>query len=169
MRKKMYWVIASLILIFGVVSRYFILQPESNTEPEKRFIVPTEADLKKVRETRKPPPGANPNKHWHDESHAEPATVPQSQTVSTEEAASDDIVWTIESVKRSRENLLNSLPILIEANKKDIETYEKIIETEGYGLEFGDHVKKTLIGYDLSFLVSKHCLKDYHNRMDLNT
>ena len=61
MRKKMYWGITSLILIIGVVGVYFMLQPESDTEPKKKFIVPSEADLEKARETRKPPPGASPN------------------------------------------------------------------------------------------------------------
>ena len=75
MRKKMYWGIASLILIIGVVGIFVMLQPEP--VPEKRYIVPSEADLKKAREARKPPPGASPNGHWHDgewhdESHAEP-------------------------------------------------------------------------------------------------
>ncbi len=152
MRKKMYWGLASLILIIGVVGVYFMLQPEPDTEPEKRFIVPTEAELEKAREARKPPPGASPNGHWHgdewhDESHAEPATVPHTQTVSTEEAASDDIVWTIESMKRSRENLLNSLPIYIETNKKQIPSLEEALKRmEGNTLVDGhrDQVKKTL-------------------------
>ena len=74
MRKKMYWGIASLILIIGVVGIFVMLQPESDREPEKKFIVPSEADLKKAREARKPPPDASPNGHWHgdewhDESH----------------------------------------------------------------------------------------------------
>ena len=81
MRKKMYWGIASLILIIGVVGIYFMLQPDPDVEPEKVFIAPSEADLKNMREARekareanKPPPGASPNGHWHgdewhDESH----------------------------------------------------------------------------------------------------
>ena len=79
MRKKMYWGIASLILIIGVVGIFVMLQPESDTEPEKRYIVSSEAELKKAREARKPPPDASPNGHWHgvvwhDESHQTPIT-----------------------------------------------------------------------------------------------
>ena len=79
MRKKMYWGIASLILIIGVVGIFVMLQPESDTEPEKKFIVPSESDLKKAREAKQPPPGASPNGHWHngewhDESHQTPIT-----------------------------------------------------------------------------------------------
>ncbi len=71
MRKKMYWGIASLILIIGVVGVYFMLQPDP--EPETRYKLPTEADIEKAREARKPPPGASPNGHWHgDEWHDEP-------------------------------------------------------------------------------------------------
>ena len=77
MRKKMYWGIASLILIIGVVGVYFMLQPESDTEPEKKFIVPSEAENKQAKDVNQPqrsvsevakppPPGASPNEHWHD-------------------------------------------------------------------------------------------------------
>ncbi len=78
MRKKMYWGLASLILIIGVVSVYFMLQPEP--EPETRYKLPTEAELENTREARKPPPGASPNGHWHgDEWHDEPHEVPVAQ------------------------------------------------------------------------------------------
>ena len=80
MRKKMYWGLASLILIIGVVGVYFMLQSEPDPEPEKKFIVPSEADLEQAREARKPPPGASPNGHWHgDEWHDEPHEVPVAQ------------------------------------------------------------------------------------------
>ena len=85
MRKKMYWGIASLILIIGVMGVYFMLQPDPGPEPEKRFIVPTEAENRQDREKKQPqqpvsevvkppPPGASPNGRWHngeghDESH----------------------------------------------------------------------------------------------------
>lgn len=73
MRKIMYWGIASLIIIIGVVSVYFMLQPEP--EPEKRYIVPSEADLDPAREIKQPPPNASPNGHWHgDEWHDVPHT-----------------------------------------------------------------------------------------------
>ena len=80
MRKKMYWGIASLILIIGVVGVYFMLQPDSDTEPDKRYIVPSEADLEQARKTKQPPPGASPNGHWHDGKwHEEPHEVPMAQ------------------------------------------------------------------------------------------
>ena len=73
MRKKMYWGIASLILIIGVVGVYFMLQPDP--EPETRYKLPTEAELENAREARKPPPNASPNGHWHgDEWHDAPHT-----------------------------------------------------------------------------------------------
>ena len=72
MRKKMYWGIAFLILIIGVVGVYFMLQPEP--EPEKRYILPSEVDLEQAKETKQPPLDASPNGHqhgdeWHDEPH----------------------------------------------------------------------------------------------------
>ena len=80
MRKKMYWGIASLILIIGVVGVYFMLQPVSDMEPEMKFIVPSETDLEKARETKQPPPGASLNGHWHDDEwHDEPHEVPVAQ------------------------------------------------------------------------------------------
>ena len=73
MRKKMYWGLASLILIIGVVGVYFMLQPEPDPEVEKKFIVPSEADLKKASETKKPPREAKDGftwewhaDHWHE-------------------------------------------------------------------------------------------------------
>ena len=76
MRKKMYWGLVSLILIIGVVGVYFMLQPEPDPEPEKKFIAPSEADIEKAREARQPPPGASPNGHWHNgEWHEEPHIV----------------------------------------------------------------------------------------------
>ena len=62
MRKKMYWGIASLILIIGVVGVYFMLQPEP--EPEKKYIVPSEADLEQAREAKKPPREAKDDFTW---------------------------------------------------------------------------------------------------------
>ena len=89
MRKKMYWGIASLILIIGVVGIFVMLQPEP--VPEKRYIVPTEAELKKAREARKPPPGASPNGHWHDDVwHDESHEVPVAQN--EREANRQDII-----------------------------------------------------------------------------
>ena len=64
MRKKMYWGIASLILMIGVVGVYFMLQPESDMEPEKKFIVPSEAHLEKARETNQPPREAKDGFTW---------------------------------------------------------------------------------------------------------
>lgn len=74
MNRKHYWGLGVLILIIGVVGVFVMLQPDPDREPEKRFIVPTEAELKKAKETKQPPPGASPNGHWHngewhDESH----------------------------------------------------------------------------------------------------
>ena len=73
MRKKMYWGIASLILIIGVVGVYLMLQPATDTEPEKKFIVPSEADLEKAREAKQPPREAKDGfewewhaDHWHE-------------------------------------------------------------------------------------------------------
>ncbi len=71
MRKKMYWGLASLILIIGVAGVYFMLQPEP--EPEKKFIVPSEADLEQAREAKQPPREAKEGftwewhaDHWHE-------------------------------------------------------------------------------------------------------
>ena len=63
MNRKFYWGIASLILIIGVVGIYFIFQPQPDPEPEKVYNLPSDADLKnmkeareKAREANKPPP-----------------------------------------------------------------------------------------------------------------
>ena len=73
MRKKMYWGIASLILMIGVMGVYFMLQPDTDPEPKKKFIVPSEADLEKAREAKKPPREAKDGftwewhaDHWHE-------------------------------------------------------------------------------------------------------
>ena len=73
MRKKMYWGLASLILIIGVVGVYFMLQPKSDMEPEKKFIAPSEADIEKAREANQPPREAKDGftwewhaDHWHE-------------------------------------------------------------------------------------------------------
>ena len=172
MRKKMYWGIASLILIIGVVGVYFMLQPESDTEPEKRYIVPTEAELNKAREARKPPPGASPNGHWHgnewhEESHAEPANVPpaavaienvQKVKVSNpfegeDHKPSEDSSWEDTYRKYSREKLesrLKSHQWSIEQLKtKNIPHLEKLREKKLKFLEsipdsISEHTKKGL-------------------------
>ena len=101
MRKKMYWGIASLILIIGVVGVYFMLQPEP--EPETRYKLPSEAENKQEKDVNQlerqvsevvkpPPPGASPNGHWHgdewhDESHQTPISyTPKGTQLSYEEA-----------------------------------------------------------------------------------
>ncbi len=86
MRKKMYWGLASLILIVGVVGVFVMLQPDP--EPEKRYKLPSEAENKQKKDVNQPqrpvsevvkppPPGASPNGHWHgDEWHDEPHQTP---------------------------------------------------------------------------------------------
>ncbi|MCG9132429.1 hypothetical protein J5I95_12170, partial [Candidatus Poribacteria bacterium] len=113
------WGIASLILIIGVVGIYFILQPDPEPEPEKVYNLPSEAELKKAREARKPPPGASPNGHWHngewhDESHIDedmspvvPFTppLPDGQSLQARVAASDDVPKYEELKTMSQEEL----------------------------------------------------------------
>lgn len=54
-----------------------MLQPESDTEPEKKFIVPSEADLEQSIKAKHPPSKASQNGHWHDgEWHDESHEVP---------------------------------------------------------------------------------------------
>ena len=69
----MYWGLASLILIIGVAGVYFMLQPDPDMEPEKKFIAPSEVDLEQAREARKPPREAKDGftwewhaDHWHE-------------------------------------------------------------------------------------------------------
>ena len=68
--------------------------------------------------------------------------------MSTEEAASDDIVWTIEAVKKRRERSLKKLPIYIEMHKKEIESleeaYKQFSPDRGSFNKHRDQVKKTL-------------------------
>ena len=81
--------ISSLILIIGVVGVYFMLQPDPDQEPEKKFIVPSEADLEQAREARKPPRKAKNgfkwerhDDHWYEKPIAqndEPQQTPESQ------------------------------------------------------------------------------------------
>ena len=84
MRKKMYWGLASLILIIGVVGVYFMLQPDP--EPEKKFIAPSEADIEKVREAKQPPREAKDGftwewhaDHWHEVPIGQNEQVKQSE------------------------------------------------------------------------------------------
>ena len=101
MRKKMYWGIASLFLIIGVVGVFFMLQPDSDTEPDQRYIVPSEAELKNAREARKPPTGASPNGHLHgDESHDESHQTPIVE-VSQETDKTPDF-WSLSSEVRQK-------------------------------------------------------------------
>ena len=88
MRNKLYWGIASLILIIGVVGVYFISQPDP--ESEKVFIEPSEADLKKAREARKLPPGASPNRHSDGDESQEQVNADDTPAVlSTNETVAD--------------------------------------------------------------------------------
>ncbi|MCG9127635.1 hypothetical protein JT359_08560 [Candidatus Poribacteria bacterium] len=83
MRKKMYWGMTSLILIIGVVGVYFMLQPDTDPEPEKKFIMPSETDLEKAREAKQPPREAKDGFtwEWHDD-HWHEVPIVQNETPS---------------------------------------------------------------------------------------
>ena len=69
MRKKMYWMIASLILIIGAVGIYYMLQPDPDPELKKKLKAPSEAELNKTREAKKSPREAKDGFtwEWHDD------------------------------------------------------------------------------------------------------
>ena len=128
MRKKMYWGLASLILIIGVARVYFMLQPEP--EPEKKFIVPSEAALEQAREAKQPPREAKDGftwewhaDHWHevpivqnDGSHITEVNKDVSDKT-TENPNSDSNSLTDDAENRARINEIANIPIYSEIYK----------------------------------------------------
>ncbi len=174
MRKKMYWGVASLIIIIGVVGVYFMLQPEP--EPETRYKLPSEADLEQARETKQPPPGASPNGHWHDdewhdESHQTPIVVAEEPVAvdvpSQDSNVSMDTLSDEEFRKLYTENFTKEE--LAEIRRIELEKFPKIIEQLKKSIAQAEQVEKDLLEKAKKYTLSefeKEYLEDRQREID---
>lgn len=123
---------ASLILLIGVTGVYFMLQHGSDTEPVKKYKLPSEEDLKKTREARKPPPGASPN--GHSDKVQDKTTQPLTPTdvVEIKKPQSKDVVKTFSG------RVGSDYPLLIETENPVIgkPIYLRTVDGTGIDIEW---------------------------------
>lgn len=132
MKRKMYWGISILIILF-IGASVFMLMRNTDTGPEKVYIGLSEEHIDEIRSQFKRPSkiaqdvvtkqvseGSD-----HEGTSESSVNVSQNETVSIEEASESDYVWTREKMVHLRDSELKNLPEHIEILGSLVENLEK--------------------------------------------